>query len=100
VGAPVLEYGPLQLDPTRGIAEIGGQSLDLRRRELAVLQALMLQAGKLVPKTRLISEVFGLDDPVAPNALELYVARLRKKFGDSGLRIRTVRGLGYMLERD
>ena len=65
-----------------------------------MLHVLLLQAGKLVPKARIISEVFGLDDPVAPNALELYVARLRKKLGESGLHIRTVRGLGYMLERD
>ena len=52
-----------------------------------------------MPKARLISEVFGLDDAVGPNALELYIARLRKKLGAGGLRIRTVRGLGYMLEK-
>ncbi len=98
VSSAILEYGPLQIDPAKGVALLEGAPLDLRRRELAVLQVMLLQAGKLVPKTRLISEVFGLDDPVAPNALELYIARLRKKFGESGLRIRTVRGLGYMLE--
>lgn len=98
VSAPVLEFGPLTLDPTRAVAELDGAPLDLRRREFAVLHVLLLQAGKLVPKARLISEVFGLDDPVAPNALELYIARLRKKLGDT-LHIRTVRGLGYMLER-
>ncbi|OYU49346.1 MAG: DNA-binding response regulator [Rhizobiales bacterium PAR1] len=98
VSSPVLECGPLTFDPTTGIAQLNGAPLDLRRRELAVLHVLLVQAGKLVPKTRLISEVFGFDDPVAPNALELYIARLRKKFGESGLRIRTVRGLGYLLD--
>ena len=68
--------------------------------DVAVLHLLLLQAGKLVPKARLISEVFGLDDAVGPNALELYIARLRKKLGAGGLRIRTIRGLGYMLEKD
>jgi DNA-binding response OmpR family regulator len=48
----------------------------------------------------MIAEVFGFDEPVAPNALELYVARLRRKLPEDGPRIRTVRGLGYMLEAD
>jgi two-component system response regulator TctD len=52
----------------------------------------------VVPKERLISEVFGFDEPVAPNALELYVARLRKKLEPMGPQIRTIRGIGYLLE--
>ncbi|MCG5237353.1 response regulator [Xanthobacter oligotrophicus] len=99
VSDAVLEFGPLQFDTAQLVARLEGSPLDLRRRELAVLHLLLLQAGKLVPKARLISEVFGLDDAVAPNALELYIARLRKKLGAGGLRIRTVRGLGYMLEK-
>lgn len=51
-----------------------------------------------MPKERLIAEIFGFDEPVAPNALELYVARLRKKLEPDGPKIRTIRGLGYMLE--
>ena len=96
----LLEFGPLQFDSVQHVARLEGTPLDLRRRELAVLHLLLVQAGKLVPKARLISEVFGLDDAVGPNALELYIARLRKKLGAGGLRIRTVRGLGYMLEKD
>jgi DNA-binding response OmpR family regulator len=100
VSDAILEFGPLQFDTAQQVARLEGSPLDLRRRELAVLHLLLLQAGKLVRKARLISEVFGLDDAVAPNALELYIARLRKKLGAGGLRIRTVRGLGYMLEKD
>lgn len=100
VSDAVLEFGPLQFDTAQQVARLEGNPLDLRRRELAVLHLLLVQAGKLVPKARLISEVFGLDDAVGPNALELYIARLRKKLGAGGLRIRTVRGLGYMLEKD
>ncbi len=100
VSDAILEFGPLQFDTAQQVARLEGCPLDLRRRELAVLHLLLVQAGKLVPKARLISEVFGLDDAVGPNALELYIARLRKKLGAGGLRIRTVRGLGYMLEKD
>jgi len=100
VSDALIEFGPLQFDTVQHVARLEGTPLDLRRRELAVLHLLLVQAGKLVPKARLISEVFGLADAVGPNALELYIARLRKKLGAGGLRIRTVRGLGYMLEKD
>jgi two-component system response regulator TctD len=95
---PILTCGPLTLDPATGIVALDGRPLALRRRELTVLAALMPRAGKVVAKDRLIDEVFGFDEPVAPNALELYVARLRKKLEPAGVRIRTIRGLGYLLE--
>ncbi len=65
---------------------------------MAVLSSLVAHAGKVVPKDRLAAEVFAFDDGVAPNALELYVARLRKKLQPEGPQIRTLRGLGYMLD--
>ncbi len=95
---PLLTCGSIVIDPSTGSVTIADQPLDLRRRELAVLTVLISHAGKLVPKSRLIAEVFGFDDAVAPNALELYVARLRQKLGEDGPNIRTVRGLGYLLE--
>jgi DNA-binding response OmpR family regulator len=95
---PSLTCGPLSLDRAAGVVSLNGEPLILRRRELAVLTGLMTRAGKVVPKERLISEVFGFDEPVAPNALELYVARLRKKLEPEGLQIRTIRGIGYLLE--
>jgi two-component system response regulator TctD len=95
---PVLTCGPLSLDLVAGVVSLNGQPLILRRRELAVLTGLITRAGKVVPKERLISEVFGFDEPVAPNALELYVARLRKKLEPDGPQIRTIRGIGYLLE--
>ena len=95
---PMLTCGPLSLDRAAGVVSLNGERLILRRRELAVLTGLMTRAGKVVPKERLISEVFGFDEPVAPNALELYVARLRKKLEPEGPQIRTIRGIGYLLE--
>lgn len=96
--SPVLHCGTLTLDRSTGTVTLGGREIALRRRELAVLTALMLQTGKVVPKNRLSAEIFGFDDAVAPNALELYVGRLRKKLHPDGPEIRTIRGLGYLLK--
>ncbi len=95
---PLLTIGALILDRSTGEAHIGGRVLELRRREVAVLMSLAAHAGRLVPRSRLTAEVFDFDDPVSPNALELYVARLRKKLEPDGPAIRTIRGQGYMLE--
>ena len=94
---PVLRCGSLELDRATGTVTLGGAPVALRRRELAVLTILMTRAGKPVPKERLSAEIFGFDEAVAPNALELYVARLRKKLQPDGPEIRTIRGLGYLL---
>jgi DNA-binding response OmpR family regulator len=95
---PTLICGPLAFDRAAGTIALNGRPLELRRREFSVLVVLMTRAGKLVSKERLIAEVFGFDEPVAPNAAELYVGRVRQKLGSDGPRIRTVRGLGYLLE--
>jgi len=79
------------------MAWVNEEEISLRPREWAVLDRLMAQAGKVVSKRRLTSEVFGFDEPVAPNAIEVYVGRLRRKLGPGGPEIRTIRGLGYML---
>ena len=96
--SPLLTVGALTLDRSSGEVRLAGVLLDLRRRELAVLTSLVTRAGKVVPKERLAAEVFAYDDDVAPNALELYVGRLRKKLAPDGPQIRTLRGLGYVIE--
>jgi two-component system response regulator TctD len=98
--SPVMTIGRLVIDPARGAATLDGRDLGLRRREWSVLERLAARAGRLVPKDRLAAEVFGYDDPVAPNAIEVYVARLRRKLEGGGPEIRTVRGLGYLLAAD
>lgn len=94
----VITIGNLTFDPARGIASVGERQLELRRREWVVLERLIAKVGKVIPKERLTSEVFGFDDPVAPNAIEVYVARLRRKLEPDGPTIRTMRGLGYILD--
>jgi DNA-binding response OmpR family regulator len=94
----VLRVGDLSLDRSTRVVELKQAVLDLRRREFAVLETLMGRPGKVVTKQCLNSEVFNFSDAVAPNALEVYVGRLRRKLSPHGPTIRTVRGLGYMLE--
>ena len=96
--SPILTIGNLVIDRSLGTATVCGRSLELRRREWAVLERLVARPGKLVSKERLTDEVFGFDEPVAPNAIEVYVARLRRKLEPDGPTIRTLRGLGYMLD--
>jgi two-component system, OmpR family, response regulator len=98
--APVMRIGRLEFDRTHGSAAIGGQPIELRRREWVLLERLAVRVGQVVSKDRLASEVFGFNEPVAPNAIEVYIARLRRKLEPAGPRIRTLRGLGYLMEAD
>lgn len=98
--APVIRVGKLEFDRSHHSARIGERDLDLRRREWVVLERLISRVGQVVSKDRLASEVFGYDEAVAPNAIEVYIARLRKKLEPDGPTIRTLRGLGYLMEED
>jgi len=66
---------------------------------LNVLEILMLSAGRVVSKERLCEQISGLGELVSDNAIEVYMYRLRKHLKSGGINIRTVRGLGYMLEK-
>src|SRR5260221_14650343 len=96
--SPVVVIGNLTIDRTHATAEGCGRPLQLRPRERAVLDRVIAKPGEVVSKERLIAEVFSFDDAVAPNALEVHIARLRKKLEPDGPAIRTLRGLGYMLK--
>ncbi len=95
---PEVAVGNLICHPNSCTALLDGRTLDLRRREWAVLYGLASRAGKVVPRERLTAEVFGFDEPVGNNAIEVYIARLRKKLQPDGPAIRTFRGLGYLME--
>jgi two-component system response regulator TctD len=96
---PVLTLGLLRLDRTTGAAYLGDQVLELTPRERSVLETLVSRVGTVVPKPRLAADVFDYEDAVSPNALEVYIGRLRRKLEKSGLEILTVRGLGYLLRQ-
>lgn len=95
---PELAVGALILNRSSAEARIGDRPLDLRRREWAVLDALATRAGQIVTRELLQSEVFGFDEPVGPNAIEVNITRLRGKLSPDGPQIRTVRGVGYLLD--
>jgi two-component system response regulator TctD len=95
---PVLAVGTLTINRSSGEAKVGDRVLDLRRRERTVLESLATRAGRVVPRELLIGEVFGFDEPVGGNAIEVHVTRLRGKLTPDGPEIRTVRGVGYMLD--
>nr|WP_269439383.1 response regulator transcription factor [Roseibium limicola] len=93
--------GQLSFNATARVVRKDGTPLPLTRREFTLLEVLVRNRGKVVSKERLFEGIFSFDDTdVGMNAVELYVARLRKKLGESGIRIATQRGLGYRLEVD
>ena len=96
--APRLVHGPLTLDLASRRAQIGGEALDLAGREWEVLILLLERVEKVVSKDTFIGALTGFDDDLTQNAIEVYVSRLRSKLDPAGIRIRTVRGFGYMLE--
>jgi DNA-binding response OmpR family regulator len=97
-GAAVITHGRLTFDTAARQVQVDGAPVDLPRRELNLLELLIVQRGQVVAKQALLEKLFGLDDEPGVNAVEIYVHRLRKKLEPAGLRIRTVRGLGYLLE--
>ncbi len=93
-----IEIGQLSYDQADRVVKIGGQLVDLSAREIGLLEIFLLRVGRLVSKDQLVDHLCGWGEEVSSNAIEVYVHRLRKKLEDSGVRIVTVRGLGYCLE--
>ena len=77
----------------------GVSPLELSARELGVLEVLMMRSGRVVSKEQFAEQLYGWDEEVGANAIEVYVHRLRRKLECGGVRILTVRGLGYTLEK-
>jgi len=94
-----LEFGCLNYDQADRSARCNGRVLDLSARELALLEILMLRVGRLVGKDQLVDHLCSWGEEVSTNAIEVYVHRLRKKLEPEGIRIATVRGLGYCLDK-
>lgn len=94
----VFALGRLRYDTVSRLFSVDAQSLSLPPREHAVLETLMARPGSPVDKKTLSDQLCSLDEAISPEAIELYVHRLRKRIEHSGTRIRTLRGLGYLLE--
>ena len=96
---PWLQCGALRYSKQQQLFELDGKLLTLTRREHSVLEALIRRKGQPMNRDRLFSQVFGLDDNANPEAIEVYIHRLRKKLDGSNVAITTLRGLGYLLEQ-
>ena len=93
-----LQCGDLKLDVANKLVSINDLAITLSARELHLLETLMMRMGKIIAKEQIMESLCNWDESLGDNAIEVYIHRLRKKIEPSGARIRTVRGLGYMLE--
>jgi two-component system, OmpR family, response regulator len=92
------EVGRLRFDTQSRVATVDGAVLELSARETALLQIFVSRVGRVVSKDTLIDLLCEWGDEVSSNAVEVYVHRLRKKIEPANLSLRTIRGLGYVLE--
>lgn len=97
--ADVITCGELVIDSRKREVRHGSVPIDLTPREWSILEFLVLHAGTAVTKERLLRAIAGWDEQLAPNAIEVYVSRLRTKLSGTGARISTLRGIGYRLEQ-
>ncbi|MBZ5762940.1 response regulator transcription factor [Rhizobium sp. VS19-DR104.2] len=102
VQTDIVTIGRLTYDHVNRDARVGDVAIDLTRRELLVLDALLRRLGRMVPRSLLMEAVFTMDDEVQPNALDTQVSRLRRKLADadSGIIVNGVRGVGYLLREE
>lgn len=96
---PVYACGTMTFDSVGRRAAINGEPLELTTRELSVLEALMSRIGWVVSKEQLLERLYSYAEEASGNAIEVYIHRLRKKIESAGVSIRTIRGLGYILEK-
>ncbi|MGF0539493.1 response regulator transcription factor [Agrobacterium sp. ES01] len=100
---PLLQAGNLQFDMAERTVKVDDELRELTRREQILLEIFLTNTGRVLEKEELLTRLFGLNGESNPNAVELYVGRLRRKIEGADLEIRTLRGLGYqarLIERD
>jgi two-component system OmpR family response regulator len=93
-----LVHGRLRLDVAARRLFYDDQAIELPARELALIELLLARQGRVVSKEQMIDHLFGFGDDVGSNAIEVYVHRVRRKLEPLGIEIRTVRGMGYLLD--
>jgi two-component system OmpR family response regulator len=98
-GSNLVRLGDLTFDQSGRTATLNGAALELSARETGLLEVLLSRVGRLVSKEQIVDHLCEWGDEVSHNAIEVYMHRLRKKLEGAGIRIATVRGLGYCLER-
>jgi two-component system OmpR family response regulator len=96
-GQATVEHGDLTFDTVGRTARLRGEFLELSARELDLLELLLTRPGRLVSKEQILDHLCQWGEEVSANAIEVYIHRLRKKIEPGGVRISTLRGLGYCL---
>jgi two-component system OmpR family response regulator len=96
---PDLVHGRVRLDTAGRRLYCDDQPMDLSARELAVMELLLLRVGRVVTKQQILDHLYGWDDVSTSNTVEVFIHRLRRKLDPCGVDIRTVRGMGYLIEK-
>ncbi|MTH77043.1 response regulator transcription factor [Paracoccus aestuariivivens] len=92
-----IRLGRMSFDRADRSTEIDGVVMNLPRRELLVLEALLLRSGRVVSREGLEQAVYGYDDDIASNTLDAHISRLRRKLEPAGVEIHALRGIGYLI---
>jgi two-component system OmpR family response regulator len=95
----ILRHGKLSLDLEARRVYHDGRPIDLSARELGVVELLLSRQGRVVTKEQMVDRLFGWGEEVGSNAIEVCVHRVRRKLEHYGIEIRTVRGMGYLMEK-
>ena len=93
--SPVIEVGSLALDPAKHVVTLGGAPIALSKREFSLLHALMKQPGVPLSRAQIEESLYGWDEEIESNVVEVYIHSLRRKLGAEW--IRNVRGVGYLI---
>lgn len=98
IASGVTEHGNLTFDRSSRRVTVGGDPIVLPNREFRILEIFLGNLGRVITKDDITDQLYGFDDAPGPNAIELYIARLRKKLKGSSVTIRTLRGIGYVAD--
>ena len=94
-----IEYGPLVLDISDKLLTVNGAQMLLSPREFSVLVMLLSRVGRVVSKDAIVEALCKWDEGLGNNAIEVYIHRIRKKLEPLGIKVLTIRGLGYLLQK-
>jgi DNA-binding response OmpR family regulator len=98
--AGVFEFGSLRYEPAKRRLTVAGEEIKLTPREMSLLEIFLMDIDKALSKEKIHAKLYSFDEECSLNAVELYVARLRRKLAGSGLSIQTLWGVGYKVALD
>ncbi len=94
----ILSYGPFRFDTAKHQLYYQEELIELSMKEVGILELLLSNMGKVMNKSVLLEHLYGWDNEISKNAIEVYIHRLRKKLEPYGFQLKTIKGLGYIIE--